>query len=146
VLREKKEPNEAEPLIRHALEGRRRVLTADHPDTLRLVRNLCLLEVDRGRLKEADALADEYERGIRCARGPKHPDNVTALSNLGLIRVLQGRPAEAEPFYKRAAEEARRILGDDHPTTHAAVAEHARILRDLAGGRGTGPASVPPAP
>ena len=143
VLRRKKEPNEAEPLIRRALEGRRRVLPADHPDTLRSVRNLCLLEVDRGRLKAAEALADEYERGIRCARGPKHPDNVTALSNLGLIRILQGRPAEAEPFYQRAAEEARRILGDDHSITRDAVAEHGRILRDLAGGRGTGPAPAP---
>ena len=118
--------DEAEPLLREALGGRRRVLITDHPDTLRTVRNLTLMAVARGRLPEAEALADEYERGIRCARGPKHPDNIAALSNRGLICRLQGRPAQAEAFYRQAADESRRILGPDHPTTRAADAEHAR--------------------
>ena len=87
--------------------------------------------MDRGRFSEAEALADEYERGIRCARGPKHPDNVSALANRGLIPLLRGRPAEAEPFYRQALDEARRILGPEHPTTLAAESEHARVLREL---------------
>ena len=132
LLRSAGKLDEAEPLIRSALEARRRVLPTDHPDTLRCVRDLCLLELDRRHFKAAGALADEYERGIRCARGPKHPDNVTALANLGLIQLLQGRPGLAEPFYRRAADEARRILGEDHSITLAAIADHARVARDAA--------------
>ena len=133
--------DEAEPLLRSALGARRRVLPTDHPDTLRSVRDLCLLEVDRGRLDAAEALADEYERGIRCARGPKHPDNVAALANRGLIQLLQGRPAEAEPFYRRAAEEARRILGHDH-------ADHPRRRRRACPRRRDDrpPDAIPPIP
>ncbi len=141
LLRMTGRPDEADPLIRSALDGRRRVLVTDHPDTLRSVHDLCLLEVDRRRLDAASSLADEYERGIRCARGPKHPDNVTALANLGLIQRLRGHAEQAETFYRRAADEARRILGDDHPTTRLAVAEHARVARDVIPPR---PAEVAP--
>ena len=55
------------------LAGRRRVLRAGHPDTLHSVRDLCLLCMDRARFSEAEALADEYERGIRCAGAPNIP-------------------------------------------------------------------------
>ena len=141
LLRATGRAGEAEPMIRTALGARRRVLPTDHPDTLRSVRDLCLLEVDRHRLEDASSLADEYERGIRCARGPKHPDNVTALANLGLIQLLRGHPERAEPFYRRAADEARRILGEDHAITRAAVLEHARVAQDA-----TLPTSPPTGP
>jgi eukaryotic-like serine/threonine-protein kinase len=135
--------DEAEPLIRSALEARRRVLPTDHSDTLRCVRDLCLLELDRRHFDAAGALADEYERGIRCSRGPKHPDNVTALANLGLIQLLRGRPDLAEPFYRRAADEARRILGEGHAITLAAIADHARVDREAALAKSTSPPDPP---
>ena len=97
------------------------MLPADTPTRSDSVRDLCLLGMDRRRLAEAEALADEYEHGIRCAWGPKHPDNVSALANRGLIRLLQGKPDEAEPFYRQAADEARRILGPEHPIALAAA-------------------------
>ena len=124
----KREP--ADSLIRSALDARRRVLPTDHPDTLRSVHDLCLLEVDRRRLDVALSLADEYERGIRCARGPKHPDNVTALANLGLIHFLRGNADQGQSFYRRSVEEARRILGENHSITRSTIAEALRVSQD----------------
>ncbi len=142
LLRREGRCDEAEPLLRATLAARRRILPTDDPKTLRSVRELCLLAVDRRKFAEAEALAFEYEHGIRCAFGPKHPDNVAALSNRGLIRRLRGRVAEAEPFYRQAAEEADRILGPDHHLTQLARDEHARVAAaaaehagDRAGGK-----------
>ncbi len=73
LLRKSGGLDEAEPLLREALAARRRILPTDHPDTLRSVRNLSLLDVDRKRFAEAEALADEYERGIRCAGARSTP-------------------------------------------------------------------------
>jgi hypothetical protein len=114
-------------LLRDALAGRRKVLEPDHLHTLRSVHDLCLLLVDRGRLKEAEALALEYEHGIPCALSPKHPDNVIAQTNLGLIWRLRGEPGKAATYYGKAAEAAERILGPDHPRTLAARSELARV-------------------
>jgi serine/threonine protein kinase len=122
---------EAEPLLRRTLDDRRRVLPPDDPATLRSMYQLCALLMRKKDLDEAESLAVEFERGIRCARdGPKHPDNVAALRNLGLIRRLRGKPTEAEPYYRRAADEARRILGPDHPTTRAAIDEFESLFPD----------------
>ncbi len=93
--------------------------------------DLCRLTVDAGRLDEAEHLANEYEHGIRCARGPNHPDNVIALANRGLIQRLRGNLATARPFYQKAADEARRILGLEHPATRAAEREYTVLLESL---------------
>jgi tetratricopeptide (TPR) repeat protein len=143
LLRSAKQFDESEDLLRRSLATRRRRLRAGHPDTLRSVRELCLLCMDRGRFNQAEALADEYERGIRCARGPKHPDNVGALANRGLIRRLQGRTAEAEPYYRQAVDEARRILGPEHPITMAAALDHACVLEKLERGGDRNPRPAP---
>jgi tetratricopeptide (TPR) repeat protein/predicted Ser/Thr protein kinase len=132
VLRKQGKLDQSETLLKQTLDSRRRVLRAGHPDTLRSIRNLCLLELDRGRFRAAEALAHQYEHGIYCARGgQKHPDYITALANQGLIRLLQGRRTEAEPYYGRAVEAARRILGSDHPVTQKAVEDHARVVREI---------------
>ena len=68
-----------------ACKRQRKVLGAQHADTLRSINQLGLLLQDRGKLDEADSLAIEYEHGIRCLFGTKHPDNVTALANRGRV-------------------------------------------------------------
>jgi tetratricopeptide (TPR) repeat protein len=129
VLVHLREYDRAEKALRECTARRRRVLGSQHPDTLRSINELGLLLQDRGKLGEADALAIEYEHGIRCLFGTKHPANVTALANRGRARLSQGLIDEAEILYERAAAEASRILGPAHPRTLAALADHSRVLR-----------------
>ena len=54
VLRAQGRLREAEPLLREALEKRRRVLGEEHPSTLRSINSLGVLLQAQGRLREAE--------------------------------------------------------------------------------------------
>jgi len=59
LLQDQGKLNEAEPLFREALEGRRRTLGDTHPSTLNSINNLGLLLEDQGKLNEAESLFRE---------------------------------------------------------------------------------------
>ena len=72
--------------------GSARSLGPEDEQTLRSINQLGLLLQDRGKLDEAFALADEYERGVQMHLwGTKHPDNVTAKASLARVRLSQGQ-------------------------------------------------------
>ena len=53
---------EAEPYYREVLEGRRRVLGDEHPETLRSIYNMGVTMIQQGKLDEAEALVREALR------------------------------------------------------------------------------------
>ena len=101
--------------------------------TLRSINQLGLLLQDRGKLDEADALADEYEHGVRCLWGTKHPDNVTAMASLARVRLSQGRLDVAELLYEAPRPKRAGSWGRT-PRTLAAD-DYARVLRRTASPR-----------
>ena len=72
---------EAAPLFREALNGRRRILGDDHPNTLTSINNMAVLLEAQGKLKEAAPLHREVvDRSLRTL-GDDHPRRSLYQSN-----------------------------------------------------------------
>lgn len=92
----------AEPYLRSALEGRRRVLGRDHPLTLNSVGSMAALMRDLGRLEDAlPYLREDYEANRRIL-AQNHPTTLIALSNLGACLRMLGRLEEARAAGEKA--------------------------------------------
>ena len=81
----------AEPLLGESLEGRRRVLGEEHPDTLSSIHNLAVLFKDQARYAEAEPLLREALEGRRRVLREEHPN--TQASKEALDAVLAEREA-----------------------------------------------------
>ncbi|KXZ52566.1 hypothetical protein GPECTOR_9g610 [Gonium pectorale] len=99
------------------LDGRRRVLGPDSPDTAAACDQLAWCLHDAGRLEEAAELYREALR-ISCrALGDDHPDTASSTNNLAGVLQSLGRLEEAEPLLKRSLDVTIRTLGANHPHT-----------------------------
>jgi tetratricopeptide (TPR) repeat protein len=112
---------EAEPLIKRALEIRERMLGANHPDTAISLNSLAVIYENQGRYKEAEPLIKRALEIRERALGGNHPDTATSLNDLAGVYESQGQYEEAEPLYKRALEIKERVLGADHTDTAIAL-------------------------
>lgn len=101
------------------LAARRERLGARHPDVAQVLHNLAVIELDCGRLADAQTHADEALEIREAALSKDHPDVGTTLNNLGAIEYFRGDFTAAERHLRRAVEIRRAALGKDH----AAVAE-----------------------
>ncbi|MFZ4573578.1 MAG: tetratricopeptide repeat protein [Phycisphaerales bacterium] len=109
------------PLLRTALDTRKRVLGEDNPDTLASTNNMGLLFEYQGDLARAEPyLRDSLER-FRRVLGNDHRDTLSAINNLGYLLEDLGKLAEAEPLYREALEGRRRVLGNDDSDTLISV-------------------------
>ncbi|MEK6643877.1 MAG: serine/threonine-protein kinase [Planctomycetota bacterium] len=107
--------DEAETLLRRAVELSRRTLGEQHLDTMKVMENLGTLLTECGRHGDAAELFDRL-RGIQeSTLGPEHPATLVTLNNLALDLDWQGRSVEAEALYRRALEAQSRLLGKHHP-------------------------------
>ncbi len=106
---------EAERLLREALEMRRALLGARHPDVATSLDSLAVVLQDQGKLAEAERLLREALEMRRALLGVQHPDVATTLNNLALVLQDQGKLAEAERLLREALEMKRALLGAQHP-------------------------------
>merc|ERR1712217_432207 len=88
--------HEAEPLFRHALEGREVTLGPTHPDTLTSLNNLAMLLKAKGQHQEAEPLLRRTLEGCEATLGPTHPGTLTSLNNLAILLKAMGKAQEAE--------------------------------------------------
>ena len=110
--------------LRAALDGKRLLLGASHPDVAQATNNLSVLHKKRGELEAAEALAREGLAIFRGQLAPSDPRIAANLNSLAAIIHDQGRYAEAESLYVDALDRAR----DNLPASEALVAE---ILNNL---------------
>ena len=78
---------EARALYVDALEGRRRTLGPNHPDTFTSMLNLATLLADVKERDEAAALLRECFEGRQRVLGPNHPDTINCkrwMDHLGI--------------------------------------------------------------
>jgi hypothetical protein len=78
---------EARPLYVDALEGRRRTLGPNHPDTFTSMLNLATLLADVKERDEAAALLRECFEGSQRVLGPNHPRTILCkqwMDHLGI--------------------------------------------------------------
>jgi hypothetical protein len=78
------------------IETRKRVLGAEHPNTLTSMSNLASTFSNQGRWKEAEELEVQVIDTRKRVLGAEHPDTLTSMSNLASTFRNQGRWKEAE--------------------------------------------------
>ena len=120
--------DEAEPLLREALEAQRATLGDRHPDTLGSMNNLGVLLRAQGKLDEAEQLVREALEARR-ALGDRHPDTLGSINNLAEVLKAQGKLDEAEPLLREALRSKRATLGDRHPNTLISINNLGRLLQ-----------------
>jgi eukaryotic-like serine/threonine-protein kinase len=108
---------EARKQLERALDLRRRVLGAKHPDTLMTMANLAKVYEDEGKYAQAEALDSQTLEIRRRVLGPEHPDTLKSMNNLALVYWNEGKYAQAEASHSQTLEIERRVLGPEHPDT-----------------------------
>ena len=114
--------DEAEPLLREALEVRRARLGPDHASTLQALDSLAMSLKALNRLDEAHSLFTEAI-ATRKAIGSEQPsqqlrtDTLTSLNNLGTLLRSQGKHEEAMEMLNEVLAGRRELLGPEHPDT-----------------------------
>jgi Flp pilus assembly protein TadD len=121
--------DEAEPLLREALEVSRETLGNRHPDTLTSISNLGALLYAKGNLAAAEPLIREALEVQRETVGDRHPDTLVYINNLGGLLLAKGDLAAAESLYREALEGRRETLGNRHPDTLTSINNLCMLLQ-----------------
>jgi eukaryotic-like serine/threonine-protein kinase len=108
---------EAGKQLERALDLRRRVLGAEHPDTLTTMSNLAAVYDLEGKFAETEALFSQILEIRRRVLGPEHPDTLGSMMNLGTVYGDEGKYAQAEALDRQTLEMKRRVLGSENPAT-----------------------------
>jgi hypothetical protein len=109
--------NEAEAPFMEVVETWKKVLGAEHPDTLASMNNLASTYGSQGRWKEAEELEVQMKETWKRVLGVEHPDTLTSMDNLASTYWNQGRWREAEELQVQVMETWKRVLGAEHPDT-----------------------------
>lgn len=108
-------PGEAEPLLRDALEMRRKILPVGHPDVAQTLTNLGLLLKDYGSAEAAVGFLREALEVRRAGLQPDHYRIGQAMLNLAIALRESGEPNNAENLFQQSLERLTQQLGTDHP-------------------------------
>ena len=100
----------AEPLLKEALEIRRKVLGREHPDTATSLNNLAELYQAMGDYAKAEPLFKEALEICQKVLGPEHPETAASLNNLALLEFDLGRSKEAGALARRASDAQHNLL------------------------------------
>jgi CHAT domain-containing protein len=106
-----------------ALEIRKRLLGAEHPETATGLNVVGLLY---HKLKDYAKAEPYYRQALETRKkilGDEHPDTATSLGNLAVLYKEKGDDVQAEPLYLQAVEIEMRLLGKRHNLTLAAFNE-----------------------
>ncbi|MFO0874019.1 MAG: serine/threonine-protein kinase [Phycisphaerales bacterium] len=117
------------PLLKQALEIRRRVLGDDHPDTIVSIGDMGTLLQAQRKLAEAELYDRDALERHRRVLGDEHPGTLTSINNMGLLLRAQGKLAESDPYLREAMEKRRRVLGEDHPNTISSIGSMGILLQ-----------------
>ncbi len=124
--------DEAERLIRSALEIRQRTLGDAHPDVAASLNDLAWLLVDKGDYEAAEPLYRKSLAMRRSLLGDSHPDVADSMNNLAVLLGIKGDYAAAEPLLREVLAMRRTLPG----YSQADVAESLNNLATLRSRRG----------
>jgi tetratricopeptide (TPR) repeat protein len=109
---------EARMLFERVIALRRRVLGAEHRETLTTMSDLASRVLrQQGRLAEARKLQNETLAIRRRVLGNQHPDTLSSMRNLAAVLFQQDDLDEARKLLEVALPLQRRVLGVEHPDT-----------------------------
>ncbi len=107
----------AVPHLERALELRKPLLGAEHPDTLGSMSNLATAYHDQGKYIEAVALQTQTLEIRKRVLGAEHPDTLGSMNRLANTYGEQGKTAEAVALHAQTLEIFKRVRGAEHPST-----------------------------
>jgi tetratricopeptide (TPR) repeat protein len=107
----------ARMIYERVLEGRQRLLGAEHEDTLRCTQQLAALMCDMGDLNHARKLQETVVRARERHAGPDAVQTLQAREALAEILAAQGDLAAVRSMQEALARARERRLGSDHPET-----------------------------
>jgi CHAT domain-containing protein/tetratricopeptide (TPR) repeat protein len=112
---------QAVPLLREALEIRRRVLGGEDPKIVASLNNRAFLHRSLGNYAEAEPLFSEVVDLQRRMRGERDPEVATALTNQAELYQLMGQYVAAEQLVEEALTIYRSAFGQDHALVATAL-------------------------
>jgi serine/threonine protein kinase/Flp pilus assembly protein TadD len=113
------------------LERRRRVLGAEHPQTLETMMTQAKLLRRTGRYEEAERLLRSILDIRRRTLGDEHPDTVATVASLGIVLRKMGRFEEAEGQLLQALDFYTRTRGEAHTDTLYVIGNLNNVMVDL---------------
>ena len=121
----------ARELLERALATRRRVLGAEHRDTLQSAAQMGRLLLAKGKPGEALPYIRAALDAARRTLGGNDPFTLGVVAVMGTMLIDQGKAAEAVPYRGEALDAWRRTRGEDDPETLSALHNTADLLRKL---------------
>ncbi len=112
---------EAEVYFLEALEGKRRVLGDEHPETLNSINNMRGLLNKQGKYEEAMPYSVEALEGQRRVLGDEHPETQATINNLVDLHE-DWHEVEPDASHDAKADEYRQLLEDIQANTNATAA------------------------
>jgi tetratricopeptide (TPR) repeat protein len=122
VIRENGGWEHAEQLGVQVMDMRKKVLGAEHPDTLLSMTNLATTYADMGNLHQAEQLESQVFNMRKKLLGTEHPDILESMANLATIYSKKGKWNEAEQLEVQVLNMRKKVLGAEHPDTLLSMA------------------------
>jgi serine/threonine protein kinase len=118
----------ADDLLTRAVETRRRVLGADHPDTLKSMAELAATLHEEGRQVEAEKLERETFALRRKVLGPRDKATLASMVNLASTLSSEGHFSDAEIMQREALFLLRQTRGPENEDTLTCMSNLANTL------------------
>ncbi|HKH47601.1 MAG TPA: tetratricopeptide repeat protein [Thermoanaerobaculia bacterium] len=96
----------------------------------RLRETIGVVNLNLGRLPQAEALLHNVVTFRREKLGEEHLDTLTAKNELANVYLAQARRKEAEELYHQVLESRQSQLGEEHPKTLQSMSNLATVWRD----------------
>lgn len=131
VLQNTGKSAEAEPLLREALEMRRRLFDGDHSDVALSLANLASAKIVLLQFEDAEKLLAESLAMTGRLHPGDHADTARCLESLAMLRFQFGRPIEGDALGLRALEMRRRLATGDDPELARCLDSMAQLKKQL---------------
>ena len=121
--------NEGEESMVQILEPKKRILGAEHPETLEALNNLAVTYCQQERADKAKELLLQVVQSSKRVLGEEHPLTLTIMTNLALIYSQQGHRKETEELQLQVMQSSKKVYGEEHPRTLRAMDTLALIYK-----------------
>jgi hypothetical protein len=108
----------------------KRVVGAEHPDTLTSANNLATSLSHQGKHADAERIHREVHSVLKLMLGAEHPSALMSASSLAMSLSNQGKYDEAERIQREVVGVQKRVLGAEHPSTLTSTHHLAASLAD----------------
>ena len=129
VLRENGDLNNAEQLAVQIMNMRKKLLGAEHPDTLTSMANLARIYRDQGRWNVAEQLEVQVMDVRKKLLGAEHPNTLNSMASLASTYRAQGRWNKAEQLELHVMDIRKKLFGAEQPDTLLSMSNLASTYR-----------------